>query len=96
MKHQEIERRSDERVSAELPVDIGGTTCKTRNISASGLFFETDVACAVDRMISLAVEVTTPGSKKIWKCQGNIVRVEHRDGKIGVAVKIIDSLMEQE
>jgi len=87
-------KRKEERVHAALPVDLGNGTGITRDVSASGMYFETDVDYAAGSEISLSIEFDTPGGKLVMKCQGQIVRVEHRDGKVGVAAKIIESRFE--
>jgi len=86
--------RREERVSAALPVHLGTATGITKDVSASGIFFETDACYAVDSEISFTVELDTPGGKMLLKCRGKIVRVENRDDKVGVAVKITESTME--
>jgi len=91
-RHQE--KRTEERVCTALPVDLGTAKGTTRDVSASGMFFETDAAYAVGSKISLNVELATPGGKMILKCHGSIVRIEHRGVKVGVAVKISESAME--
>lgn len=88
------DKRMEERVSTELPVDLGTAKGATRDVSASGIFFETDAAYAVGNEIDLTVEFDTPGGKMMLKAHGNIVRIEHRDAKVGVAVKITESTME--
>jgi hypothetical protein len=86
--------RKEERVSASLPVHLGTATGITKDISASGIFFETDASYAVDSTISFTVELDTPGGKMLLKCRGDIVRVERHDDRVGVAVKITESTME--
>lgn len=77
-----------------MPVELGTAAGITRDVSASGIFFETDASFAVGSEIDLSVELDTPGGKMLLKAHGNVVRVEHRDAKIGVAVKITESKME--
>ena len=87
-------KRSEERVAATRPVRLDRGTGITRNVSASGVFFETDVDYAAGREISFAIELDAPQGKMMFKCQGQILRVEHRDGKVGVAAKIVASTLE--
>lgn len=87
-------KRSEERVPATRPVRLDRGTGVTRNVSASGVFFETDVNYAPGREISFAIELDGPTGKMMFKCQGQIVRVEHRDGNVGVAAKIVASTLE--
>jgi len=87
-------KRSEERVSATRPVRLERGTGITRNVSASGVFFETNVDYAPGSEISFAIELDGPQGKMMFRCKGQIVRVEHRDGKVGVAAKIVDSTLE--
>ncbi|MBI4194885.1 MAG: PilZ domain-containing protein [Betaproteobacteria bacterium] len=85
------EKRREERVSTALPVNLGTATGITRDVSATGMFFETDTPYAVGNTISVELEMDTPQGKMLFKCQGQIVRVEPRNQRVGVAVKITDS-----
>ena len=89
------EHRKEERVSTALPVDLGGAKGVTQDVSASGIFFETDADYAPGHAISFAVELDTPGGRMRLKCEGEIVRVEPRNGRVGVAVKITQSVLEE-
>ena len=66
----------------------------TRDVSASGVFFETDASYAVGNAISFTLELQTPGGRMTLKCDGEIVRVEMRDARAGIAVKITESAIE--
>jgi len=88
-------KRKEERVETELPVRIGWVSGTTRDVSATGIFFETDTAYAAGSEINFSVELNDAvGGKMMLKCRGRIVRVEDRDGKIGVATEIIESRLE--
>ena len=84
----------EERVRTARPVHLDQGTGITRDVSASGVFFETDVDYAAGSEISFSIELEGPGGKMMLRCQGQIVRVEQRDGKVGVAAKIIESRLE--
>lgn len=86
--------RKEERLSATLPVDLDAGTGLTRDVSASGIFFETDENFQPGSGISFAVQLDGPSGKLLMKCEGEIVRVEPRGGKVGVGVKIITSKLE--
>lgn len=77
-----------------MPVDLGTATGITRDVSASGIFFETDASFTPGSAIDFAMEFDTPGGKMILKCHGSIVRTEVHDSRLGVAVKITESTME--
>ncbi len=87
-------RAREERVRTAWPVHLDQGTGITRDVSASGVFFETDVNYAAGGEIAFLIELGTPGGKFMLKCKGQIVRVEHRGGKVGVAAKFIESRLE--
>ena len=91
----ETGKRREERMASTRPVKLDRGTGVTRNISASGVFFETNLDYAAGSHISFAIELDGPrGEKMMLKCRGEIVRVEHRNGKVGVAAKIVASKLE--
>jgi Tfp pilus assembly protein PilZ len=91
---RESDKRREERVSTALSIDLGTATGVTRDVSASGVFFETDATYALGNEISFAVELDTPGGRVVLKCKGEIVRIEPRDARVGVAVKIVKSTLD--
>lgn len=91
---RDLNKRKEERVSASLPVDLGNATGITRDVSASGVYFEVDATYALGSEIGFAVELDTSSGKMILRCEGEIVRIEPRDKRVGVAVRIFDSTIE--
>jgi hypothetical protein len=87
--------RTEERVACGLPVDLGSATGVTRDISASGVFFETEATYPLSNSIHFQVKLDTPRDKMLVTCRGEIVRVEPRNKHVGVAVRIIKAQMEQ-
>ena len=89
-------RRAQQRVSAVLPVKVDGRAAGvTRDISPSGIFFETDLDMAGGSTIHFTLEFDNPSGKLLLECSGEIVRVEKAGGKIGVAAKIVESRLER-
>lgn len=91
MDKGDAEHRREERVRAALPVNIGNVVGITRDVSASGLYFETDAAFAAGNPIQFAIDIETPGGMMVLYCRGEIVRVEQRGAQRGVAVRIMES-----
>jgi hypothetical protein len=85
------EQRREERVPTELPVELGGGNGIARDVSASGIFIETDASYGTGSPISFAVELETPGGRITLNCRGQIVRIEHRGGRLGIGVRIDES-----
>jgi hypothetical protein len=94
MSENNQDKRREERVSAMLSVNVGNAAGIVRDVSASGIFFEIDAAYTLGSSISFAVKLDTPSGFMNLKCLGEIVRIEPRDSRIGVAVKITESAME--
>ena len=90
---RKAEKRREERVPAFLPVALAHASGMTLDVSATGIFFETEARYAKGNTIDLTVMLSTPAGKLQLKCQGEIVRIEQRDTRVGVAVKITDSLL---
>jgi len=89
-------RRAQQRVSAVLPVKVDGKAAGvTRDISPSGIFFETDLDMTDGSSIHFTLEFDNPSGKLLLECSGEIVRVEKAGGKIGVAAKIVESRLER-
>ena len=60
-----------------------------RNVSASGVYFVTDVALERGEPVSFTLDFKNyPGGLLRVKCAAKVVRVEPRDRKIGVAAAI--------
>jgi hypothetical protein len=92
------EKRLEKRVAATLPVTLGdleGIKAVTRDVSASGLFLETDAVLTQGSLIRLMVELDTPRGKRVLRCEGSVVRMETLDDRLGFAVKIVDSRLER-
>ena len=94
-KRLAMKKRGESRMSATRPVRLARGTGVTRNISTSGVFFETDVSYAPGSNIIFAIELDGPqGEKLMLRSRGEIVRIELRGGTVGVAVKIVASKLE--
>jgi hypothetical protein len=78
----------------ELPVRLDSVNGMTRDVSASGISFEIDANFTPESEINFIIEMNALDDKMLLKCKGNIVRTEARGGKIGVAVRIIESVMQ--
>lgn len=82
------DRRRAARFQIAIPVELEGGTGITRDVSLSGVFFETEQSFAPGEEISLALvlERASPTRPVRLQCDGRVVRVTRFDGRIGVAV----------
>ncbi len=82
--------RREERERKTLPVKVSGDNLKgvTRDLSPSGVYFETSSSFQVGSMISLTIDFNSPQGMQL-ECEGTIVRVEGRGpNRVGVAVRM--------
>ncbi len=85
-----LERRQGLRYPIELPVEVEQAAGRTRDISISGIYFETEGTFSPETQIELTLlwEPTLLGTPMRIKCKGQVVRVERHEGKLGVAIAI--------
>ena len=87
--------RTEPREAINLPVQLdSGVSVTTRDISASGMYFETDSLQHLGDVVHLEINLDTPGGPMKLKAQGQIVRIEFHDSRTGVAVKLLTSKLE--
>ena len=87
------ERRLEPRERLPLPLRLrDGSHAVTRDISASGLYFEMSGEHEVDGLVDFEMEL--PDLHVKFTAVGQIVRVEHRFGITGVAVKLLSPRLE--
>ena len=86
---ESTDRRQARRYRVAVPVELEHGKGVTRDISASGIFFETDLSypLGVTLSFSLVLEHADPGGPVHLQCQGEVVRVKRCEGKVGVAVR---------
>src|SRR5262245_25156914 len=87
---EHLDRRQAGRYPVTLDVAVDHHKAISRDVSASGIYFETDASLSRGQTISFAftLERVYPDVRLDVQCVGTIVRVERRDGRRGVAVTI--------
>jgi hypothetical protein len=83
-----------DRVQSCLPVSVNGITGITRDISATGVFFEIDDKLPHGSRIQFEIELNTPGGPLRLVCDGEVVRVVTEGGRSSVAAKILNQSIE--
>ena len=76
-----------------MPVELAsGVRAVTRDISVSGLFFAMEGWHALQGPVEFELELAEFAMK--FTAAGEIVRIEHGDGRTGVAVRLINPRLE--
>jgi hypothetical protein len=82
-----IEQRLEPRESLALPLKLGdGCSAVTRDISASGMYLEIDGLYPLRGMVIFEMHLS--GARMKFTAEGEIVRIEHKGGSTGVAVRL--------
>lgn len=79
-----------------VPVHLqGGVTGTTRDLSASGIYFETDLEPIRDSPLAFTIEFQRgEGGGISLRCRGQVLRVERLGNRVGVAARILESKLE--
>ena len=88
--------RKEKRLLVAYSVRLGNAGGITRDISPSGMYIEADLAdasYAPGSRINSTIRLNDSRGKLMLMCDGEIVRIESRDGEVGVTVKIIRTVM---
>ena len=89
-------QRVTERFDATLPVTVAGMPGETHNISAHGVYFETDALQRVGALVNFTVEYTLLGRKHRLLCEGKVLRVEKQGNRVGVAARLVAPFFEDD
>lgn len=87
------EQRLEPRERIALPLKLrDGTLAVMRDIGATGMFFEVEGEFLIEGLVDFEMHLTEAGLK--FTSTGKIIRLEHSDGKTGVAVRLMDPRLE--
>jgi Tfp pilus assembly protein PilZ len=78
------DRRKEQRFKLALPLQLKNGTSMTRDISTSGIFFETESGHSIGDTIRLSLHF----EDETLECDACVVRVEPRNSQFGVAVEL--------
>jgi environmental stress-induced protein Ves len=68
---------------------MGDETGITKNISASGIYFEMDTEMQAGQTVSLIIDLNVVGRQMKWSCTAEVVREERRDNRRGYGARIL-------
>jgi hypothetical protein len=88
------EQRGAARFDTQIPVQTDAGAGTTQNISAQGVYFETDVEPHAGALVNFFIEYRLHGRKHRLLCEGKVVRVEPHNGRVGVAARLVSPLFE--
>lgn len=84
-----IEHRVDAREPLALPLKMGDHAAVTRDISASGMYFEMRGCHDLGGPVMFEMDLADAHIR--FSAEGEIVRIEHTDGKTGIAVRLLSA-----
>jgi hypothetical protein len=86
---QQSDHRAAERFDTALAVTVSGLQGEARNISATGVYFETEVDMPLGALVNLNVQFTHGGRRHWLACEGKVVRVTNADGHHGFGAELV-------
>ncbi len=86
------EQRAAARFDAALPVELDGVPAQTSNVSATGVYLETDVPHRVGDIVQFTIEFQLHGERHRLTCEGKVVRVDPHGDRVGVAAHLMAPL----
>jgi hypothetical protein len=90
------EQRRADRFETGLPVCLEGAAGQAHNISAQGIYFETDARQEPGSLVNFTVEFTLYGRKHRLLCEGKVVRVEPRGERVGIAARLLAPFFDED
>lgn len=88
-----IEQRLESRESVALPLKLSdGLSAVTRDISPSGMYLE--IRGDAEIGTTLFFEMDLADARMKFTAEGHVVRLEHREGCTGIAVKLVSPRLE--
>ena len=86
------QRRRHQRVSSAIPFSLDdGSGAITRDLSPTGIYFETDGVLTVGSEIRFSLQFDNPSGDLLFQCVARVVRVRSENGKLGVGAQIVES-----
>lgn len=82
------EQRRDPREPVSLPIRFGGADALALNVSTSGMYLQLEGPEPMGTLVRLEVDLPEAGMR--LDASGEIVRIEHLQGKTGIAVRLRD------
>jgi hypothetical protein len=87
------EQRVEPRESVALPLQLGdGNAAVTRDISASGMYLEIKGWHPIGGPVVFEMHLADARIK--FTAEGEVVRIEHAEGKTGVAVRLLSARLQ--
>ena len=85
----QTDHRAAARFDTAMAVDVAGRQAEAHNISATGVYFETDVEMPLGALVNLNVQFTHGGRKHWIACEGRVVRVTDANGQHGIGAQLV-------
>ena len=90
------DQRASVRFDKQMSVRTEHGEGTTHNISAQGVYFETDVEPRAGALVNFFIEYTLEGRPQRLLCEGKVLRVEPQGDRVGVAARLVAPFFEGE
>lgn len=90
------EQRRADRFDTDMPVHVAGSVGQAHNVSAQGIYFETEIRQEPGSLVDITLEYTLYGRRQRLLCEGKVVRVEPRGERLGVAARLLAPFFDED
>ena len=88
--------RRHQRVPSAIAFTLDdGSDAITRDLSPSGVYFETDGQMAVGSVVRFSLQFDNPSGDLLFSCAARVVRIREESGRLGIGAEIVESRLER-
>jgi len=91
-----LQKRRHQRVPSAIPFILDdGSDAITRDLSPSGVYFETEGRVTVGSVVHFSLQFDNPSGDLLFVCAARVARIRAEEGKLGIGAEIIESRLER-
>jgi len=91
-----LQKRRHQRVPSAIPFTLDdGSEAITRDLSPSGVYFETEGPVVMGSVVRFSLQFDNPSGDLLFLCVARVVRIHDENGKLGFGAEIVESRLER-
>ena len=97
MNHEQTaELREAVRFTTAMPLEMEGISGFTRDVSDTGVYFETEALTAeIGPLVNFSLQYQSGGRMQKVECEARVVRVEAHGDHLGIAAELLEPLFQE-
>ena len=91
-----LQNRRHQRVPSAIAFTLDdGSDAITRDLSPSGVYFETEGRVTVGSVVRFSLQFDNPSGNLLFLCVARVARIREENGKLGIGAEIVESRLER-